>query len=219
MKKILIFLAVMTLGLSACSSTNNGLNPKNTKGNNGNTANTQNLSTGSEPGNRQNAQTKNDTSNGRFGYVRHQRAPGANKEARDGGVAHQDLEQLADRIGRLSVRLPNVTDTSTLVTNRDVLIGYKTDSDNRKLTANQVKNTAISIVPRYFHVYVTDDSHIIPDIQRFQNLSPTHDIDNMLDDTIKEMKRSSPQGGPVEQKENQNGEDKGDQTPEKNHNK
>lgn len=216
MKKVLILIAAFTLGLSACSSANNGLNPKNTKG-----SNTQNLSTGSRPGDRQNAQTHNDAANGRFGYVHHQRQPGENKEARDGGVAHQDLEQLADRIGRLSVRLPNVTDTSTLVTARNVLIGYKTDSDNRKLAANQVKNTAMSIVPRYFHVYVTDNAHIIPDIQRFQNLAPTKNIDKMMDDTIKEMKRTSPQGGNVDQKQNPNGEDKGDQTPEKrnHHNK
>lgn len=212
MKKMLMLMATLMLTLSACSSENNGMNPQNKE------TNTQNLSTDSEPGNRQNDMTKNDSANGRFGFVRHQKAPRKNKEARGDDIPKQNLEQLADRIGRLSVRLPNVNDTSTLVTNREVLIGYQTDSQNRKKTADQVKNTAMSIIPRYFHVYVTDDPQIIPDIQRFQNLTHTQDIENMLDDTIMEMKQSSPQGKDVNEGENPNGEDKGDQTPEKKQN-
>ncbi|MQM40297.1 hypothetical protein KBTX_04344 [wastewater metagenome] len=177
-----------------------------------------NLSTGSHPGDRQNAPTENDAANGRFGYVRHQKDPRGDNEARDGRIPQLNLEQLADTIGRLTVRLDQVNDVSTLVTNREVLVGYKTDSENREMTADQVKNTAFSIVPRYYHVYVTDDPQVIPDIQRFQNLTHTREIDNLLSDTIAEMKQASPQGKDINDGENPNGEDKDDQTPEKTNN-
>lgn len=212
MKKIIVLLAVVSFGLTACSSDNNGLNPRNHKGT------TMNLSSNVEPGNKQNNMTNNDVANGRFGFVRHQQSPDSNKEARDGDVPSIDREQLADSISRLSVRLPNVYDASVLVTNREVLVGYKAHTNNRNMTADQVKNTALSIVPRYFHAYVTDSPQILPDIQRFQNLPPDRDIDNMLNDTIKEIKQSSPQGKNVSDGENPNGEDKGDQTPEKTNN-
>ena len=41
---------------------------------------------------------------------------------------------------------------------KQVLIAYKTDTKDRNLTADQVKKTAMSIVPRYYHVYVSDNT-------------------------------------------------------------
>ena len=65
-------------------------------------------------------------------------------------------EQVANIISQFSTDIPNVNDVATLVTDQEVLIAYKTDSKNRNLTADQVKKTAMSVVPRYYHVYVTD---------------------------------------------------------------
>src|SRR5699024_2855879 len=129
-----------------------------------------------------------DTTQGRFGFVRHQQNMTTNKEARKGEVTKPNLEQMADTISRLTVRLPKVYDASVLVTRQEVLIGYKTDTKKRNESADQVKKTAMSVVPRYYHIYVTDSPNIIPDIQRFQNLPPTKNIDSMLQSTMKEMK-------------------------------
>src|SRR5699024_6248144 len=127
-----------SFGLVGCSSENNGLNP------NKQNQNKTNLSSNVEPGNRQNRTTENDVVNGRFGYVRQQKSPDSDSEARSGNIPSLDLEQLADSISRLSVRLPDVHDAAVLVTNREVLVGYKSDGDNRNKTADQVKNTALS---------------------------------------------------------------------------
>ncbi|HET7578188.1 MAG TPA: YhcN/YlaJ family sporulation lipoprotein [Bacillales bacterium] len=201
MKKILLFTAAasLTLGLGACSSDHNGLNPKKVKNQ------SFELSNRTEPGNAKNPRRKIDIDQGRFGFVRVHEGPDGRMP---GNQPNVDFENLADTVSRVAVNLPHVSDVATLVTSRAALIGYQTDSDNRHLTAEQVKSTAMSVLPRYYHVYVTDDPTLIKDIARFRNLPPTTDIQQMLDTTVKEMKKQSPQGRDMGPNENPNGEPK-----------
>lgn len=207
MKKWFISFAITAIiALPACSSANNGLNPQNNDGNN-----TMNLSTRTEPGNAQNDRTSDDSRQNRFGFVRMQSAPDQNTHLdREDSVPALDLEQVANTISRITIRYPNIEDVATLVTDEEVLVSYRTDTDNRELTADQVKNTAAAVVPRYFHVYVTDNPDLLQDVARFQNLPPNKDVDNLLNETIEEMKRSTPQGRDLEKGENPNGEEKDD---------
>lgn len=195
----LSFSTSLIFGLSACSSANNGLNPKNYQ------HQSYELSNRSEPGNAKNPWTKDDMENGRYGYVRVHQGPDGRTP---GKVPTLDYEDLADKVSRLAVNLPNVYDVATLVTSRAALIGYQTNSEDRALTVQQVKSAAMSALPRFYHVYLTDDPTMIKKISRFREQSPNKSLNNALEATIREMKNQSPQGTDMGPNENPNGEPK-----------
>ncbi|MBT2758289.1 YhcN/YlaJ family sporulation lipoprotein [Mesobacillus foraminis] len=146
----------------------------------------------------------------RFGYVRHKRAGVFGAEQQEQRNYTINREQVADMISKLSAQVPNVDDVSTLVTDEEVLVIYRTDSDNRDETADQVKKTAISVVPRWFHVYVSDNTQLRQNVENFSTLNTqSRDIDTLVDDVIDEM-RKSPQGRYTSEDENENGESEGD---------
>ncbi|MFJ5623296.1 YhcN/YlaJ family sporulation lipoprotein [Peribacillus loiseleuriae] len=117
-----------------------------------------------------------------------------------------DREQLASVITSLAASLPNVKRVATLVTDEDVLVVYETHSSDRSETADQVKRTAMSVVPRYYHAYVSDDWKLAQDIENFATLgSNDKHIDHTIDKTIQNMLKS-PQGKEYSKGENANGE-------------
>ena len=128
-----------------------------------------------------------------FGFIR------TNKITVDGNninkqVTSLDREQLAKVIANIIVQLPNVNDASVLVTDEEVLVVYDTDSTNRKETATQVKRSALSAVPRYYHVYVSDNTALAQNLENYAPLeSDSEGIHHTIKKTIKEMLKS-PQG-------------------------
>lgn len=171
--------------------------------------NTINVSDRPELYNGENVTKVNNDKQADFGYVRHQKSgvPGDNSFTNIPGF---DREKAADTISSLIVQLPNVNDVATLVTDEEVLVAYETDSDQRSATADQVKKTALSVVPRYYHVYISDKTNMIQQIEAFspQN-STSRDIDEILNKTVKEM-LESPQGRAINKGENANGEGYGE---------
>lgn len=168
-----------------------------------------------DSGNTVNVNNENGTKNGKdndspgFGYVRHVKSNLAEEDDYN-KVPGIDHEQVANAISSLIVQLPNIQDIATLVTDEEVLIAYQTDSKNRNETADQVKKTAISIVPRYYHVYLSDQPEMIKQIEGYSGLDPnSRDIDQILNSTIKEMLKS-PQGRKLNSGENANGEGYGE---------
>ncbi|MGM0922506.1 MAG: YhcN/YlaJ family sporulation lipoprotein [Bacillota bacterium] len=144
-----------------------------------------------------------------FGYVRHVKSNLAEDEDYNKvpGIDHQ---KVANAISSLIVQLPNIQDVATLVTDEEVLIAYQTNSKNRNETADQVKRTAISVVPRYYHVYLSDNPEMIKQIEGYSGLDPNNrDIDRIINNTIKEMLKS-PQGRKLNKGENANGEGYGE---------
>lgn len=150
--------------------------------------------------------TQNTTS---FGYVRQQKSPIMGERVSYNRYASINREQLANIISGLSVTLPKVHDVATLVTDQHVLVGYHTDSTNRFETADQVKKTAMSVVPRYYHVYVTDNTTLIKRIEALANLDTTsRNATTSVSSVIKDM-LNSPQGRRMNRDENENGVIKG----------
>ncbi|WP_171016610.1 YhcN/YlaJ family sporulation lipoprotein [Pseudalkalibacillus caeni] len=149
---------------------------------------------------------------GDFGYVRSVRnTNNDNTPVPKMDVAYLNRDRMADMISKLSLMNPHVNDSAVLVTDEEVLIGYKHNSDNRNETADQVKKSALSVVPRYYHVYVSDENDIIPQIERYSKASTVQDgIDEQINALIKTMKKS-PQGRKISNGENENGEMKGDE--------
>ncbi|AOH56964.1 hypothetical protein ABE28_021675 [Peribacillus muralis] len=140
-----------------------------------------------------------------FGFTRTNKTT-TNRRNVSNKTASIDREQLSDVISKLSVQIPSVNDVSTLVTDEEVLVVYDTDTKDRMDTADQVKRTAMSVVPRYYHVYVSDDPALAQNVENFATLkSGSRGIDYTIEQTIKSMLKS-PQGYKMSDVENENGE-------------
>ncbi|MEH6972379.1 YhcN/YlaJ family sporulation lipoprotein [Bacillus sp. JJ675] len=135
---------------------------------------------------------RNDDRKGRFGYARHQATPVKNKDKTQAPKINR--EEMAHIISSLTVQLPNIQDASALVTDEEALVVYRTGSKRREETADQVKKTAASVVPRYYHIYISDNPNLMQSIANFSSLgSNSRNVDQLMADTIEEMKKS-PQG-------------------------
>ncbi|MFC0270916.1 YhcN/YlaJ family sporulation lipoprotein [Metabacillus herbersteinensis] len=155
----------------------------------------------------------NDKQTANFGYVRHQKS-GVARDVAFTRTPAIDREQAANMISSLCVQLPNVNDIATLVTDEEVLVAYETDAENKDAMADMVKKTAISVIPRYYHVYVSDDQTMISQIESYSRLdSNSRDIDEIINTTIKDMLKS-PQGRKLNTGENANGEGYGEMNEE-----
>ena len=200
MKKLLIIAGLCTItALSGCSKDtgNNDVYEES-----GNTINVNNKrhELYSEGASRK---IRSDSTN--YGFVRHQKSPLMNDNTANDSYTALDREQLANIISKFSANIPNVNDVATLVTDQEVLIAYRTDSKNRNLTADQVKKTAFSVVPRYFHVYVTDNATLMRDVENLANLDSTsRNARRSVNSVISEMKKS-PQGARLNASEDENG--------------
>jgi ribosomal protein S17E len=145
-----------------------------------------------------------------YGFVRHQKNPIQNDR---GGMEHYsaiDREQVANIISQFSTDIPNVNDVATLVTDQEVLIAYSTDTKDRNKTADQVKRTAMSVVPRFYHVYVSDNKNLMRDVENLANMDSTSkNARNSVTSLVKQMKKS-PQGNRMSESEDENGATKDD---------
>jgi hypothetical protein len=145
-----------------------------------------------------------------YGFVRHQKSPIMNDNTANNDYTALNREQLANIISKYSVNVPNVNDVATLVTDQEVLIAYDTDTKDRNMTADQVKKTAFSVVPRYYHVYVTDNKTLMRDVENLANLdSNSRNSRHAVTELITQMKKS-PQGMRLNASENENGETQDD---------
>jgi hypothetical protein len=145
-----------------------------------------------------------------FGYVRQQKSPVQGQSISNENMYRLDREKVADSISKMSVAIPNVDDCATLITDEEVLISYKTDKkdkDARFNIADQVKKTAMSVIPRWYHVYVTDDPNLMQNVENLAKMdSDSKNVNNAIDDTINLILQASPQGKNIDAGENANGE-------------
>jgi ribosomal protein S17E len=140
-----------------------------------------------------------------YGFVRHQKSPLMNDNTANNNDTALNREQVANIISKYSSNIPNVNDVATLVTDQEVLIAYDTDSKDRSLTADQVKKTALSVVPRYYHVYVTDNKVLMRDVENLANTDSTsRNARSLINGLITQMKKS-PQGNRASANEDENG--------------
>ncbi len=126
----------------------------------------------------------------KLGYSRQQKnnLTSANDTSR---VAYVNRENLANIITDMEVKLPDVTDAATLVTDDEIFVSYRANTTDPKLVADQVKKTALSVVPSYYHVYVSDDTKIM---SQMEGLKSGHLTDKeyagTVDMLIREMQKN-----------------------------
>ncbi|MFS0647031.1 YhcN/YlaJ family sporulation lipoprotein [Siminovitchia sp. 179-K 8D1 HS] len=189
MKKFISALAISGILLSAC-----GVNDRQAAENN---------TVYKKSGNTVNRTDRNDLYNGsndnqNFGFVRQVKSPvpGESTNINPGDIVSR--EQLANQISKLTVGLPQVNDNSVVVTDKEVLIAYQADAADersRAEVAEQVKKTAESAVPQWFGIYVTDDPALRQYVENIASMTPNRgNTDKAVRDTVKMMKKNSPQG-------------------------
>lgn len=198
MKKGILFCAcTLSILLSACQNDTAREEDKDIYQESGNTINV----------NDQRADIYNKDPNGKinenFGYVRHQKSPIKGEEMNNAAII--DREKLADTISKACTNLPNVEDAATLVTDEEVLVIYDADTDDRNLTADQVNKTAMAFVPRWYRIYVSDNTNLRNTMESYSYLdSDSRNAETGIDKLIQEMVKS-PQGKPISNRENANG--------------
>ncbi|MBT2679041.1 YhcN/YlaJ family sporulation lipoprotein [Bacillus sp. ISL-35] len=213
MKKALMALGICgTVAMTGCGAGDNNASPDGRDGGAGiyqQSGNTLNVNDNRPELYNENGKSLRDRSED-FGYVRHQKTGVMGADNMQNAYQAIDREQIADMISRFSLMAQNVDDVSTLVTDEEVLIVYATDSPNRNETADQVKRMAMSVVPRWFHVYVSDDTSLRKEVENYATLdTDSRNVSDQIDGLIKQMLKS-PQGRPMSSGENANGEAKGE---------
>ena len=136
----------------------------------------------------------NDDISSKLGYVRYSKEE-MELEQDENRVVTFNREEMANTITRLILRNNEFEEVATLVTDDEILIAYdKPQEMDREEAATIVRKTALSIVPRFFHVYVSDQATSFQDIQSLQNsTSLNDDYQTTLEKIIEEMK-DTPQG-------------------------
>ncbi|WP_077624940.1 YhcN/YlaJ family sporulation lipoprotein [Sediminibacillus massiliensis] len=183
MKKRIFLPSIMALTLmaSGCGSKGHNLGGQNAD------------EFGEERTGPQTTETENDMTN-RLGYVRYKQDE-MNMDQENQQMVTIDRKKMADTITRMLLRHGDFEEAATLVTDEEVLISYSKPEDmDREKAASIAKKTAMSVMPGYFHIYVSDDPTSFRQIQSLKNSTTTdREYDNTLESIISDMK-NSPQG-------------------------
>ncbi|WP_165767927.1 YhcN/YlaJ family sporulation lipoprotein [Virgibacillus indicus] len=133
-----------------------------------------------------------DELNNRLGYVRYTKDQ-LNNDAERNHAVTMDRTQMANMITRIILRNDGFNEVATLVTDEEVLIAYDKNEDiDEDIAADIAKKTAVSVMPEFFDVYVSDNDTLIRDIHSLHNSTTTNkNYDNTIDSIIDEMKNSS----------------------------
>ncbi|WP_226035917.1 YhcN/YlaJ family sporulation lipoprotein [Aquibacillus saliphilus] len=133
----------------------------------------------------------------RLGYVKYNKDEIDMEEESNHYVA-MDRWEMADTITRMIIRYDGFEDVATLVTDKEVLIAYnKPENMEREKAATIARKTGLSLLPRFYKVYVSDQSVTFRDIQSLENsLTVDDEYESTLESIIKDMKKT-PQGEEV----------------------
>lgn len=135
-----------------------------------------------------------ENTNEEFGYKRSQNNAVIGNNMSTDLFPSNERQQLANIISQNSAELQDVEDVSTLVTDEEVLVIYKTTAKDRNKTASQVKKIAMSIVPRWFHVYVSDNTSLRKELEFYSDQSVnSQDVQSNINKLVKQI-LNSPQG-------------------------
>ncbi|MCP3032796.1 YhcN/YlaJ family sporulation lipoprotein [Halobacillus sp. A1] len=131
---------------------------------------------------------------GQVGYVRFQKDQ-LDQESERNHKIKVNREQMADMISRMILRYEDFDDVATLVTDNEILVAYKGPEDKDKnQNADIVKKTAYSLVPSFYHVYVSDEPTAYGDIQSLSNSTVYDENYNEGISRIVDKMKKSPQG-------------------------
>jgi hypothetical protein len=135
-----------------------------------------------------------------IGFVRYNPADGGNDDGRgtQRPEFYVDRDALAHQIGSLVTAFPDINDALVLVTDDHVFIGVD-DGEGKALeakTVDKVRRSALSVVPRYYKVHVTDDEDMRQRMtqigDRLTNNGNAADYRDQISDMLREMGDDTP---------------------------
>lgn len=128
--------------------------------------------------------------NDKLGYVHYTRTELDTDPDPRGPALTIDRNAMANMITKTIMKNNKFEEVATLVTDQEVLIAYqKSDDMDSSQAAEIAKRSAMSITPRYFDVYVSDNELLIKDIHSLHKASTKNKkYDNTIDRIIHEMK-------------------------------
>ncbi|WP_139490727.1 YhcN/YlaJ family sporulation lipoprotein [Brevibacillus dissolubilis] len=78
-----------------------------------------------------------------------------------------DRDALAQVVGNVTASVPGVNNTTVLVSDEEVFVGIRTENNRDGKTATtKARMNAMSVSPRYFKVYVTNNQAMIDELSR-----------------------------------------------------
>lgn len=77
-----------------------------------------------------------------------------------------DRDALARAIGNVTASIPGVKTATVLVTDEEVFVGLLSRGTDRQAAKNKARMSAMSVTPRYYKVYVTDNQQMISEMSR-----------------------------------------------------
>ncbi|WP_053218762.1 YhcN/YlaJ family sporulation lipoprotein [Virgibacillus senegalensis] len=184
MRKMVPLLLSILLMASGCATGNRGAVPEVDRSLNGTESNNQ-QGTGN---------VNEDDVTSRLGYVRYKKDElNADEESRQ--MVSIDRNKTADTITRMILRYDGFEEAATLVTDDEVLIAYtRPEEMEREKAASIAKKTAMSLMPRYYDIIVSDKAVSFQEIQSLKNSSTLdRDYENTLRSVMESMKKA-PQG-------------------------
>lgn len=181
LKNILYTLGIVIIALSACTDADSSLGDEHDKI-------AEQLDPTGEEGSISNQHYNDPEADSRLGYVNYTRDQFDLNPEQD-YVATMDRNEMADIISRIIIRHEGFDEIATLVTGEEVLIVYeKNDTLNDREAKEVARKSAMSVIPRFFEIYVTDDSSLIGDIQSLHNeTTKEDDYQNTLNRIIREI--------------------------------
>lgn len=81
--------------------------------------------------------------------------------------SYVDREALAQSVGNVSASVPGVNTATVLVTDREILVGITPAGGDVKATKAKVRMNAMSVSPRWYKVYVTENQQTINQLKQF----------------------------------------------------
>jgi hypothetical protein len=79
---------------------------------------------------------------------------------------HVDRDTLARIVGNVTASCPGVLSSTVLVTDEEIFVGLHTRGGDNRTAKSQARMNAMSVSPRYYKVYVTDNQRMINEMTR-----------------------------------------------------
>ncbi|MBB6453447.1 hypothetical protein HNQ94_001896 [Salirhabdus euzebyi] len=131
-----------------------------------------------------------------YGYVRYNENQ-LDMEREKNFAPKIDREKMANMITKTLLTLDDIEEAATLVTDSHTLVAYTpADGVERERAAEDVKKTTLSFLPRWYHVYISDQSTAYTDLQSLSNNTTTETGTILaIESVIERFTEQSPQGG------------------------
>ncbi len=133
--------------------------------------------------------------NTQFGYVRYNQKQ-LDMDEEQNKVPQMNREEMANMITRTLLKLPDIEEAATLVTDEEAFIAFtKAEEVEIERAVDTVKRTAKSILPVWVDVYVSDNPAAYSDLQSYSNNNVKEAGDERgIKRLIRRFQKDTPQG-------------------------